>query len=402
MTRVVIAGHSARAAAESAARAGFAVTALDAFADLDQHPRVRAVRIVPASRQRFTAAAAARGAHTRGDAVVYLSGFENHPRDVSRFAAGRTLWGNGPEILRAVRDPFLVADRLAARGWRVPAIRRRAADLTAADLDDAWLVKPRASGGGRGVRQWSVRQWSVPRWRARPRGRMPAALPRSCHLQAFVPGTPGSVVFVAAGGRAVPLGVSQQLVGEPAFGATGFRYTGSILLPGAVGEGSRALVTRAAALAASTADAFDMVGVSGVDFIACGDEPVPIEINPRWCASMELVEHAFGLSVFGVHAAACADGRLPSFDLAAASAGMSAVGKAIVFAAADLVAGDTRAWLDDPDVRDVPRPGALIPAGQPICTVFADAADPVSCRAALAARAARIYDAVAPWQRHAA
>ena len=30
---------------------------------------------------------------------------------------------------------------------------------------------------------------------------------------------------------------------------------------------------------------------------------MPIEINPRWSASMELVERAHGVSVFGVHAA---------------------------------------------------------------------------------------------------
>ena len=40
--RLLIAGISTRAAAESAARAGFEVTAIDAFGDLDQHPGVRA------------------------------------------------------------------------------------------------------------------------------------------------------------------------------------------------------------------------------------------------------------------------------------------------------------------------------------------------------------------------
>ena len=78
-----------------------------------------------------------------------------------------------------------------------------------------WLVKPLSSGGGRRVRRW------------RPGTR----LPRGCYLQEFIEGTPGSVVFAAAGGRSVPLGISRQLVGDRAFGATGYQYCGSILMP---------------------------------------------------------------------------------------------------------------------------------------------------------------------------
>ena len=43
--RVLVAGVSARAIAESAARAGFDVMALDAFADRDQHAAVRAFSV---------------------------------------------------------------------------------------------------------------------------------------------------------------------------------------------------------------------------------------------------------------------------------------------------------------------------------------------------------------------
>ena len=41
-------------------------------------------------------------------------------------------------------------------------------------------------------------------------------------------------------------------------------------------------------------------------------------MNPRWSGSAELVERVYGLSVFGAHAAACAAGGLPRFDLASA------------------------------------------------------------------------------------
>ena len=52
---VLVAGLSTRAAAESAGRAGFRVTAIDAFGDLDQHPTVAALKL----ERKFSAHAAA-------------------------------------------------------------------------------------------------------------------------------------------------------------------------------------------------------------------------------------------------------------------------------------------------------------------------------------------------------
>src|SRR5207249_4013652 len=111
-------------------------------------------------------------------------------------------------------------------------------------------------------------------------------------LQELVKGTPGSVAFVAAAGRAVPLGVSRQLVGEHAFGAAGYRYCGSILAAAGDAQFARdeALVDAACALARAVAEEFGVVGVNGIDFIACGRVPYVVEVNPRWSSSMELVE----------------------------------------------------------------------------------------------------------------
>src|ERR1700733_11602086 len=93
--RVLIAGVSTRAAAESAARAGFTVTAIDAFGDLDQHPSVRGLSLTRDFGVPVSAHAAARAARPIAcDAVAYLSSFDNHPRAVAALAAGRTLWGD--------------------------------------------------------------------------------------------------------------------------------------------------------------------------------------------------------------------------------------------------------------------------------------------------------------------
>jgi predicted ATP-grasp superfamily ATP-dependent carboligase len=380
--RVLIVGISTRAAAESAARAGFDVVAIDAFGDLDQHPSVRSLSLPRDFGTPFTPRALVRAASTIAtDALVYLSTLENHPRTVTALSRGRELWGNASDVLMRVRDPFLLEQVLRRRGFAVPAAFRRDTDSPSTgvlgEASDRRLMKPLASGGGQRVRTWLT-------------GRR---LPRGCYGQRFVPGTPGSVVFVSARGRAVPLAVSRQIVGDPSFGAIGFRYCGSILTrssgPGA--ECDCRLADEASALAAAVSEEFGLVGVAGIDFVIDDGRPCVLEVNPRWCASMELVERAYGMSVFAAHAAACRDGALPSFDLTRARDGSRAYGKAIVFARQDLVAGDTRPWLEDPSVRDVPRPRDRISRGQPVCTVFADATDEHACHAALVRRAERIY-----------
>jgi uncharacterized protein len=364
-TRVLIAGVSARAPAESAAWAGFDVTAVDAFADLDQHPAVRAVAVA-----HFSAGAAARAARDIAcDAVAYLSSFENHPDAVEALASGRMLWGNPPPVLRRVRDPKLLSDILRMRGHAVPEVRVDARDGN--DRDGCWLVKRAASGGGRGVQIWSADE----------------IVPAGCYLQEFVDGASGSIAFVSAGGRAVPIGLTRQLVGDPAFGADPWWYCGSIFGSGLFAD---AAARAACALASTVAREFDLVGVNGIDFVVRDDVPYAIEVNPRWCASMELVERGCRLSIFDAHAAACANGALPAFDWEHACRGIGAVGKAIVFADRDLDAGDTRNWLRDADVRDVPRPGQTIRARHPICTVFAHGRDADECYARLVERSATV------------
>src|ERR1700687_3887765 len=121
--RVLVAGISTRAAAGSAARAGFAVNAIDAFGDLDQHASVRALSLTRDFGVPISAGSAARAARTvECDAVAYLSSFDNHPRAVATLAAGRALWGNTPAVLRRVRDPMLVAQALRRRGGAAPEV----------------------------------------------------------------------------------------------------------------------------------------------------------------------------------------------------------------------------------------------------------------------------------------
>jgi predicted ATP-grasp superfamily ATP-dependent carboligase len=364
---VLVVGVSTRAMAESAAKAGFSVTSLDAFGDLDQHAGVHALSLPRDFGVPFSARTVADAARTiEADALAYLSPFENHPSVVDELARGRALWGNSSSTLRGVRPRF-----------HLPPAHQRVKETKSGSDPARWLLKPRASGGGHGIRWWNPGD----------------PVPTDSYVQPYVEGEPGSIVFAAASGNCVPLGLTRQLIGDWAFGADGFRYCGSILYasaPTRLGDSS-------VLLAREIAQRFALVGVNCIDFIAQDDAAVPIEINPRWSASMELVERAYGLSVFGIHAAACTRADLPQFDITHARATRAAIGKAIVFARRDIACGDTSTWLDDSDIRDVPHPGEHIAEGRPVCTVFATGDDVDSCRANLVERARAVDEIIDSW-----
>jgi predicted ATP-grasp superfamily ATP-dependent carboligase len=366
---VLLVGISTRAAAESAARAGFKVTTIDGFADLDQHPAVTAI---PVPRGFHPRSALPMAEQIKCDAVAYLSNVDNDPEVVERLAQNRELWGNSPETLRRVRNPPSIHRALRDRGLKAPSLDGR-------DGIECFVVKPLASGGGRDVHFWH----------------QGTAVPPGSYLQEYIEGAPGSVVFIAGRGRVSVLGISRQLIGLPSFGASGFRYCGSVLV-----SPSRELLAQARAVAEAITVDFGLHGLNGIDFIVNGDVLYPIEVNPRWTSSMELIERARGLSVFGAHAQACTSGPLPAVDAATLPL-PDVVGKAIVFAREESVIGDAESWLADPTVRDVPRTGDRIKTGQPVCTVFATAADEASCSAALERRAASIYAQLATWTREA-
>ncbi len=381
---VLIAGVTTRALAVSAARAGYAVTAIDAFGDLDLRA-VANVLTLPRHGARFTpAAAAALARPVPAELAVYTSNFENHPQAVALLARRRRLLGNSPAVLQRVRDPLALMRALRSRGLPHP-VARTTAPATPQPRA-GWMLKPRRSGGGHGTRIW----------------RSGLAVPRRSYLQQRIVGVPGSIVFAADGHRCFVLGLTRQLVGDPEFGATGFRYCGSLLgsARAPVFEREAQLLAAAGDVAAALTQEFGLVGLNGVDFIARDGIPYPIEVNPRYSASMELVERTTGISLFEVHRRAC-EGRLPRRGEGDHPGGRVS-GKAVVFARRRAIAGDLMLAVGSPQLADVPHRGDRIARGRPICTVFADHSESDGCYRALLERAAAVYRSLEPGVRGAA
>jgi predicted ATP-grasp superfamily ATP-dependent carboligase len=334
--------------ADLAMRDGQRVAAFDLFGDLDL--RRRAERVVTGGGLAELVDAAMQ---TAASGVVYGASFENHPALVERLAARHRVLGNTAATLRAVRDPR----RLHETGLAYP----RTLAMAPAERSGRWLRKPLRGGGGTRVRAW--------------RG---GAMPPGTVLQERIEGVPCSAAAVGDGTDAVVLGISEQLIGERAFGVRGYRWCGNLVPPRVP---TCALLDQARTICSRLASAFGLRGLFGVDLVWDGERAWMIEVNPRPTASLEVM-HEDGL--FDAHVRACA-GALPRIE----AERDGAAGKAILFATEDIVVGDSERWLAR-GVRDVPHPGERIAAGRPVCTLVAEAATPEAVLARLEGQAAEL------------
>jgi predicted ATP-grasp superfamily ATP-dependent carboligase len=279
------------------------------------------------------------------------------------------LLGSAPAPLRAVRDPARLGAALRDAGLPYP----RTLATAPAGGADRWLRKPLRGGGGTRVRAW--------------RG---GALPAGTVVQERIDGVACSAAAVADGVDAVVLGLTEQLVGQRAFGVSGYRWCGNVVPPRLPAGEREEVLVQARAICSCLAAAFALRGLFGVDLIWNGERAWTIEVNPRPTASLEAIEAAYGVGAFAAHLRACA-GELPRVEPERGGA----AGKAVVFATETVVVGDSVRWLER-GVRDVPHTGERIPAGRPICTVVARAATPEGVLAVLGQRAAWLRSELEP------
>jgi predicted ATP-grasp superfamily ATP-dependent carboligase len=201
-----------------------------------------------------------------------------------------------------------------------------------------------------------------------------------------------------------PWGFSRQLVGCRWCHAGAFAYCGSIAVPdGEVPAPVRDAGDRLGAMLVTT---FGIVGLCGVDLVVDrGGHVHVIEVNPRPTASMELVDRARGVSHAAAHLAACALAatvHVPSASVPSANVSAGTWGKAVLFAAHDVVVGarvdaelgrahDRWSRADGwPAVADVPCTGTRIDARRPLVTLFARGDTGPSVRRTLRRRAAAL------------
>ena len=207
MSSLLIVGASGRAAAASALRAGFDPFVIDLFADADTGRLCPTLKCDPADYPHGFVELASRAPP---GPWMYTGGLENHPDVVVAISEKRELWGNGPDVLRKVRDPWFL-DMLPKHVAGFAAVAGRA-DTPA---PWGWVRKPLAGAGGGGVRVV---------------GHGDNTNDPGVYYQEFIDSDPQSAVFFAAANASepVPLGRTLQLVGTPWLHAAPFQYAGNI------------------------------------------------------------------------------------------------------------------------------------------------------------------------------
>jgi uncharacterized protein len=353
---IIVVGASARAVAFSALRAGMRPYAIDLFADSDLADACPAVKI-----ERYPSDFERAMAHAPQIPWMYTGGLENYPDLVDRMAALRPLLGNGAGVLREIRNPELLSARLASAGFTMPEIRSSPPE---SGSEKQWLLKPRRSSAGLGIR------------RANSADRRVAA--KNSYFQQFIPGASRSAVFVAQNGDCELLGVTSQHSGVSGLSDEPFLYAGSAVFDSQAGESSR-LKELGEVL---TRD-FALRGLFNVDYVHDGRQIWPLEVNPRYSASMEVLEYSLGKNILALHLAEFESS--PQFSLGfSRSPRPRHVVKRIVYAAraCTVTPGLNQlrsAWNVEarlPSLADIPRSGDRILRGQPVATVIVDGASP--------------------------
>jgi predicted ATP-grasp superfamily ATP-dependent carboligase len=363
--KILITGISARAMTESAVHSGYPVTALDAFGDRDLTELTESYSLQRDFRAAYSSEALFKASQKLSfDAVAYNSNLENYPEILECFSDSHRILGNSPKVVASVRNWPDLLGNLKSTGFSVPETIFFG-KTGPVDPERRWLLKPILSGGGHGICFYS------PQVQSRSGSRNGCCAP-GFMLQEYIPGKPCSASIVANGKDCTVVGVSEQLVGMQKFGSQGFRYCGNLLpIPETMAaDTGRLILDKVRRLAGFLTKDYGLVGLNGIDFILNGDQIYFTEVNPRYTASMEIIEIAYELPMFHLHMQSILDGKLPEFNLEAELKRGKAFGKGYIYAERDVMVPDTGKWSIE-DIHDIPLSGEKIRKGGPVCTILA-------------------------------
>lgn len=349
---LILIANSARAIAQSAARGGYRVLVLDAFADQDTLDCADCLRVplrgagldparVRSTLEQRLADEVAAGRNLVG--VVYGAGIESDPGLLDWITERLPLLGNSAEVLSLVTDPgrfFPLLDRLD-----IPYPESRMTPPPA-DHSSTWLVKESASSGGQAIRAWDG---------VDPR------TPTPHYFQRHLPGIPMSLLFIANGREPRVVGYNRLLTSD-VDAERPFLYGGALgraLLDARFGQ-------TVEDYAGALTTALGLRGLNSLDFMLHEGRPYLLELNPRPSATMSLYEDDCAEGWISRHVRACS-GELPDQPHLARP---GVVGQRILYAWDDLLIPEDVVWPNWS--HDRPVAGSRIPRGAPLCSLSAE------------------------------
>ena len=190
--------------------------------------------------------------------------------------------------------------------------------------------------------------------------------PAGCYRQRFVLGRLLSLVAVSHASGVTLLGACEGLTAEP------FRYAGTWGPLALSPERQRIAEELVSAVDAACRDSGSpLIGAWNLDVIETDAGYAVLELNPRVTAAVDVIDRSLGVSLVGLHAAACATGAAPALPAGPAQPW----GKRIITAERDLIAPGSAEFarlerLLGAELRDRPWPGTTVSRRHPFCTLL--------------------------------
>ena len=369
----MVVGASGRSAAMSCLRAGLVPIVCDFFCDQDTRD-IADVKQIPSYESLLKP-----GSLPDCDFVLFTGATEHHRRVVEHCLLKSKPIGNPTSGALGLANPIELFQWAESVGVPMPKTQ-----LSLPKGEGRWLKKRFKSSGGLGVHTLNLGEGEFDE---------SSTSTERMFFQKFVDGNAMSAVFCANGGKATLCGCTKQLTGLSVLGASDFKYCGSIGPVDLSSSFTYQLLTTASGMARD----FKLSGLFGIDFVFDHETAWMIEVNPRYTASVEVLELHAGQSLI--------KGR----NVEPRKQNLM-IGKAIIYWPEErpLVWNNTGNWARLCDifqnddcieiiesktvVADVPQPDTEIKQGHPVLTVFAAGATTEQCESILLKRGGQILD----------
>ncbi len=341
MEAVLIVANSARMLAQAAKNAGLKPLVIDLFADLDTQGYAEDFRQVSSLAEQDLAPVVdcfiERYAVTH---VIYGSGFECYPESLYYLNNRLMMLGNHPDVFARQLDKQAFFSTLDELNIPHPEVV-----FSAPDCAGDWLLKPMQGQGGVGIKRY----------------RADGGTNAADYWQKFQVGTPLSVLFLADGEQVQVIGFNSQW-------SVRLSETQEFVFSGLINSCDLpdAHKTEITGWLKQMVPAFGLKGLNSLDFIYADDCSYVLEINPRPSASMQLYDQDLFVRHIQSSVGATSVAESPE---AGRLKPPPPRGYQIVYAERDLIIPDHFEWPDW--CMDLPKPGNMCRAGQPLCSIIA-------------------------------
>ena len=343
---------SARPFVESAQRAGYRITAIDAYADVETLALAELSVVVDCDKQGFDAQALLAKINDL-DASQYLgfvygSGFEAQPELLQEISTKIPLLGNTAATVAKIKTASSFFASLQELNIPFPIV----VECLPEAPKQRYLKKFAAGNGGTHI-SW-VKKASQ-------------SLASNCYYQEHISGCSVSLLFLADGNSVKVIGFNEQWLSPSV--AMPFRYGGAVSQFHLATDIQHQLIKSAQKITL----AFGLLGLNSLDAIVAEDIVYILEINPRLTATVGLYAES---NLFQQHINACL-GQSPIVAMSIKDASAHA----IVYAPAELTITTGFAWPDwAVDIPDITNKNTVIKEGNPVCTVVAQSLDAESAK----------------------